>query len=197
MSATFEQGGHQERMPLPAMEQMTPAQRDAAAQLTAGPRGGVKGPFVPLLRSPNLLEKIQHVGDYVRFGTALDRRLNEFAVLIVSRHVTNQFEWAVHYPVALKAGLKLEIASALAEGRRPEGMVDDEEVVYDFCTELLATHGVSDSTYRRTVDRFGEQLLVELVAVVGYFALVSWLMNVAHTPPPGDTTVPALLNFPL
>jgi 4-carboxymuconolactone decarboxylase len=197
MSATFEQGGHPERMPLPAVDEMTPAQRDAAAQLTAGPRGGVKGPFIPLLRSPELLEKIQHVGTYLRFGTALDRRLNEFAVLIVSRHVTNQFEWAVHHPAALKAGLKPEIASALAEGRRPEGMVEEEQVVYDFCTELLATHSVSDSTYRRTVDRFGEQLLVELVAIVGYFALVSWLMNVARTPPPGDTTVPRLLNFPL
>jgi len=179
------------------VERMTPAQRDVAAQLAAGPRGGVKGPFIPLLRSPELLAKIQQVGDHVRFQTALDRRLTEFAVLIVSRHVTNQFEWAVHYPVALKEGLKLEIARALAEGRRPEGMADDEQVVYDFCTELLATHGVSDPTYRRTVERFGEQLLVELGVLVGYFALVSWLMNIAHTPPPGDTSVPALLNFPL
>jgi 4-carboxymuconolactone decarboxylase len=186
----------EERMPPLAPEKMTPAQRKAADEMTAGPRGGVKGPFVPLLRSPELMERLQKVGDYLRFGSALEARLSEFIMLIVSREWSQHFEWGVHVPLGRKAGLGDDLIAALAEGRRPPGMREDEEIVYDFCAELLRHKGVCDATYRRAVARFGEPGVVDLTAVAGYFTAVSMVMNVAHTPPPKAAGALPLLPFP-
>jgi 4-carboxymuconolactone decarboxylase len=102
----------------------------------------------------------------------------------------------VHYPLALKAGLKREVADALAEGAHPRGMSDDEQVTYEFCIELLRTHGVSDPTYRRALARLAEHEVIDLVGLVGYFITVSLVMNVAHTPAAAGSAVPALESFP-
>jgi 4-carboxymuconolactone decarboxylase len=185
------------RMPPLASEVMTEAQRKAAAELSAGPRGGVKGPFVALLRSPELMDRLQKVGEYLRYHSVLDRKVNEFLVLITSRHWTQQFEWFVHVPLALKEGLKPAIVEALSEGRRPPQMSDDEEIAYDFCDELFRTRGVSEATYQRAVAKFGEQGVLEIIGVAGYFSMISMVMNVAHTPPPEDKTVSPLAPFPL
>jgi 4-carboxymuconolactone decarboxylase len=185
-----------DRMPPLDPERMTEAQQRAAAELSAGPRGGVRGPFVPLLRSPELMSRLQRVGEYLRYHGALEPRISEFVVLIVSRQWTQQFEWAVHYPIALKAGLKREIATAIADGRRPAGMSEDEAIAYDVCDELFRTRGVSETTYRRAVGTFGEQGIIDLLGLVGYFVTVSIVMNVAHTPRPDDAVVP-LADFPL
>lgn len=171
-----------ERMPPLSPELMSAEQKSAAAELAAGPRGGVRGPFIALLRSPQLMDRLQKVGEYLRYHSALEPRLSEFAMLIVSRHLTQQFEWQVHQPLALKAGLRKEVVEALAEGARPGGMAHDEERVYDFCTELLRTHGVCEATYRRAVEHLAEQGVIDLVGLVGYFITVSLVMNVAHTP---------------
>jgi len=184
------------RMPPISLERMTEPQKKAAEELASGPRGGVRGPFVPLLRSPELMSRLQKVGEYLRYHSALDTRLNEFVMLIVSRHWTQQYEWCVHYPLALKAGLKPEIAEAVAEGRRPSGMAEDEAIAYDFCDELLRTHGVSETTYQQVVAKFGEHGLIDMVGLVGYFTTVAMVMNVAHTPPP-DESVAGLVPFPL
>jgi 4-carboxymuconolactone decarboxylase len=176
---------------------MTEAQKKAADELVSGPRGGVRGPFVPLLRSAELMSRLQKVGEYLRYHAALDPRIMEFVVLIISRHWTQQFEWCVHYPLALKAGLRPEIAQAIAEGRRPSAMADDEEIAYDFCHELLGTHGVSEATYQRAVATFGELGLMDFLGLVGYFITISMVMNVAHTPPPQDEAVAPLVPFPL
>jgi 4-carboxymuconolactone decarboxylase len=141
------------------------------------------------------MDRLQKVGEYLRYHSALEPRLSEFATLIVSRHMTQQFEWQVHYPLALKAGLKREIADALAEGARPRGMLDDEEVIYEFCIELLRTHGVSEPTYRRALGWLAEHGVVDLVGLIGYFIAVSLVMNVAHTPG-ADSAVPPLESFP-
>lgn len=186
----------QERMPPLAEESMNEAQRKAAAELIAGPRKGVKGPFIPLLRSPELMDRLQKVGEYLRFLSSLEARISELIMLIVSRQWTQQFEWSVHVPLGRKAGLKDEVVEALAEGRRPSAMRPDEEIAYDFCEELLRTKGVSDATYRSAVGAFGENGVVDIVGVVGYFTTVSMLLNVAHTPPDGDG-VRALSPFPL
>lgn len=186
-----------DRMPPISPERMTDAQKEAAEELASGPRGGVRGPFVPLLRSPELMSRLQKVGEYLRYHSALDARVNEFVMLIVARHWTQQFEWSVHYPLALKAGLKPEIAQAIAEGRRPSGMAEDEEIAYDFCDELFRTRGVSDMTYSRAVTKFGEHGLIDMLGLLGYFTTVSMVMNVAHTPPPQDDTDSALDPFPL
>ena len=171
-----------DRMPPLATDAMSQAQKSAAAELTAGPRGGVRGPFIALLRSPQLLKRLQKVGEYLRYESPLERRLSEFATLIVARHLTQQFEWEVHYPLALQAGLAPQIADALAQGARPRGMAEDEALVHDLCTELLHTHGVAEATYREALQRLGEPGLIDLVALIGYFITVSLVMNVAHTP---------------
>jgi 4-carboxymuconolactone decarboxylase len=171
---------------------MDEAQRKAAAALAAGPRGGVKGPFIALLRSPELMDRLQQVGEYLRFRSALEPRISEFLMLIVSRQWTQQFGWAVHVPLALKAGVKPQTIESLAAGARPDDMAADEALAYDFCAELLPHKGVGDPTYRAAVDRFGERGVVDLLGVVGYFITVSMVLNVAHTPAPKESAVPPL-----
>ena len=170
-----------ERMPEIPEEKMTEAQKVAAAELKAGPRGEVKGPFVAFLRSPELARRVQKVGEYIRFVCPLDKRLGEFAAIIGARACSQQFEWWAHYRQALEAGLKREIADAVAEGRRPAGMAEDEELVYDTLTELINTKGLSDTTYGRAVAKFGEQGLVDLISIVGYYTMLAMVMNVART----------------
>lgn len=185
-----------DRMPPLDPATMTPAQREAAQALAAGPRGGVKGPFIPLLRSPQLMDRLQKVGECLRFQSSLQARISELVVLVVSRQWTQQFEWFVHVPLALDAGVKPETIASLAEGRRPDTMTADEEIVYDFCTELLRTKGVSELTYRRAVEHFGEQGVIDMLGLLGYFTTVSMVMNVAHTPPPKDDRVSPLRSLP-
>jgi 4-carboxymuconolactone decarboxylase len=171
-----------DRLPPLAPAAMTEEQSSAAAELAAGPRGGVRGPFVALLRSPELMRRLQKVGEYLRYQSALERRLSELAMLIVARRLTQQFEWQVHYPLAIEAGLARESADALAQGARPKTLAEDEALVHEFCTELLNTHGVADATYDEAVKFLGERAVVDLVGLVGYFITVSLVMNVAHTP---------------
>jgi len=186
----------QDRMPPLTADKMSEAQRKAAAELIAGPRKGVTGPFIPLIRSPELMDRLQKVGEYLRFRSSLQQRISELIMLMISREWTQQFEWSVHVPLGRKAGLKSEVIDAIAEGRRPSGMPADEEIVYDFCEELLRTKGVSDTTYRRAVKAFGENGVVDIIGVAGYFTTVSMVMNVAHTPPAPDSSVGALSPFP-
>jgi 4-carboxymuconolactone decarboxylase len=186
-----------ERMPGLSPAAMDDVQRKAAEELTAGPRGGVKGPFVALLRSPELMDRLQRVGEYLRFNSALDARIGELAMLIVSREWTQQFEWCTHVPLSRKAGLSQSVIDALAEGRRPSAMAKDEEAVYDLLDELSRTRGVSAPTYQRVVELFGERGVVDLLGVAGYFTALSMLMNAVHTPPPPGTQVRLLTPFPL
>lgn len=184
------------RMPPLAAADMTGAQRKAADEMAAGPRKGVKGPFIPLLRSPELMDRLQKVGEYLRFQSSLEQRISEFIMLIVSREWTQQFEWFVHVPLGRKAGIAEDTIVALAEGRRPAAMSEAEAVAYDFCEELLRTRGVCDTTYRRAVAAFGERGVIDVLGVAGYFTAVSMVMNVAHTPPSVDESVNALLPYP-
>jgi 4-carboxymuconolactone decarboxylase len=184
-----------ERLPMIPREQLDAAQQAAADELIAGPRKAVKGPFIPLLRSPTLLGHVQRLGAFLRFETCLPTRLNEFATLVVSRHWTQHFEWHTHVPLALKAGVAPATIDALREGRRPETMAADEALVHDLVTELQQQRGLGDGSYARALAHFGERGVVELTSLVGYFTMVSMLLNVAHTPaePGGDTqALPAL-----
>ena len=185
----------QERMPPIPKEKMTDAQKKAAAELIAGPRGELQGPFIALLRSPEFMSRLQKTGEYLRFQNILGSHLNEFLILITARHWTQNYEWDAHQPLALKAGVKQELITAVAEGRRPAGMAEDEEIIYDFATELLAHQSVSDSTYARARTRFGEQGVIDMTGVAGYYSMLGMIMNVARTPvPPGKT--PALAPYP-
>jgi 4-carboxymuconolactone decarboxylase len=171
-----------DRMPPIPTEKMTVAQQKVAAEIASGPRGKVEGPYWPIIRSPGLTESLQKVGEYYRYRCPLDRKLNEMAALMAARAWTQQFEWDVHILQALDAGLKKDIALAIAEGRRPTGMAEDEETLYDFVTELLTNKGVSDPTYARTVARFGESGIVDFLGIVGYYTTLAMIMNVARTP---------------
>jgi 4-carboxymuconolactone decarboxylase len=179
-----------ERMPEIPQEKMTDAQKQAAAELVAGPRGDVRGPFVSLLRSPEFMRRVQKVGEYVRYICPLEKRINEFAAIIAARHWSQQFEWWAHYRQAVAAGLKREIADAVGEGRRPVGMAEDEEVVYDLLTEVLNNKGASDATYARAVAKFGEQGVVDVLGIAGYYALLAMVMNVARTAVPEGSPLP-------
>jgi len=187
----------QQRMPPLPADKMTDAQRKAAEEMIAGPRKGVKGPFVPLLRSPELMDRLQKVGEYLRFQSSLEQRISELVMLVVSREWTQHFEWFVHVPLGRKAGISEDTIAALAEGRRPSGMREDEEIAYDFCEELLRNRGVSETTYRRAVMKFGENGVIDMLGVAGYFTTVSMIMNVAHSPPPADESVAPLVPYPL
>ncbi|MET0919427.1 MAG: carboxymuconolactone decarboxylase family protein [Burkholderiales bacterium] len=184
-----------DRMPPLARETMDGTQRAAADELIAGPRKGVKGPFIPLLRSPRLLTPLQEAGEYLRFDSALPRRVSEFVTLVVSRQWTQQFEWFTHVPLALQEGTSAETIEALRIGRRPSTMSAEEGFVYDFISELTTHRGVSDGTYAECVERFGERGVIDLVGLIGYFTMMSMVLNVAHTPPnevPGFAPLPAL-----
>ena len=170
-----------ERLPRIPPEKMTEAQKKVAAEIAAGPRGEVRGPFVALLRSPELLSPLQKVGEYLRYKCRLDRRVMEFATLIAARHWTQQYEWHSHHEHAMKAGLKPAIADAIAEGRRPSGMAADEDIVYDLLTESLNNKCVSDPTYARALAQFGESGVVDLVALAGYYLTLAMVMNMART----------------
>jgi 4-carboxymuconolactone decarboxylase len=161
-----------------------------------GPRKGVYGPFLPLLRSPLLLDRIAKTGEYLRFESVLDARIRELATCAVARHVSNQFEWTMHAPLAVKAGVAAATVEALRVGARPKVLPPDEEAALDFTRELLQTHGVSDPAYAAALQAFGEQGVVELATLVGYFAMVSWLMNVARTPVQAAAAGPGLDAFP-
>ena len=186
----------EERMPLPARDAMSAAQREAADAIIAGPRKAVFGPFIPLLRSPQLMGHIGDVGAYLRFESALDARIRELAICVAARHTANQFEWVMHAPLAVAAGVAQATVDAIAEGRQPRGMADDEAVALDLTFEVLRQHGCSDATYAAAVKTFGEQGVVELVSLVGYFVMVCWVMNVARTPAQAKPGVAPLSAFP-
>ena len=141
------------------------------------------------------MSPLQKVGEYLRFKCRLDRRIAEMATLIAARHWTQNYEWSAHHPLALKAGLKPDIAQAIAEGRRPQAMAADEEAVYDLLAEALQNKCVSDTTYERAVKQFGEQNLVDLLAIAGYYGLLGIMMNVARTPLP-EGKQPGMPHFP-
>ncbi len=164
--------------------ELNDAQRKVYEEIAGGPRGGVRGPFNALLRSPQLADRAQRMGEYIRFNSSLPPRLNEFAILITARHWSSQYEWYAHHPLALKAGLAPGVASDLAQRRRPAAMKDDEAAVYDFCTELHERKFVSDAAYKAVLERFGERGVVDLIGVSGYYTLVSMVLNVDRHPAP-------------
>lgn len=179
-----------ERLPPLPESSLTPAQKRAAAELASGPRGAVFGPFVPLLRSPDFLSPLQKAGEYLRYKSALPPRLSEFAILVVARRWNQQFEWHIHQPIAERSGIPPEHIRAVAQGRRPDNMAADEAVVHDFLQELQVNRAVSDVTYGRAVELFGERGVVDLCGLCGYYSLLAMVMNVARTALPEGVPAP-------
>ena len=167
-----------------APEQMNEAQRAAARSIIDGPRGAVYGPFVPLLRSPELMECAQRMGEYLRYRSAIGTRLSELAILVTARQWDQQVEWAVHAPIARQAGIGAEVIHAIAHRTQPQNMLADEVLVYDFCIELHQRKRVSDETYADALALFGEQGVVDLMGINGYYTLLAMVMNAAQTAVP-------------
>lgn len=180
--------------PIPA-QQLTAAQRESIEAFKAARGVDVSGPFHPLLRSPELMTRTRAMGDYLRYKSALPPRLSEFVILMTAREWTQQYEWNAHYPIAIKAGLAPEVANAIAEGRRPSRMSDEESILYDFCQELHHTKAVSDATYARALKAFGEQGVMDTVGITGYYSLLGMVLNTARTPA-GDSGSPILRPLP-
>ena len=189
------QAGAQDRLPPIPADAMTDAQKKAVAEFVAARGTNISGPFVPMLRSPEVMSRARAMGDYLRYKSVLPPRLSEFVILITARHWTQQYEWATNYSIALAAGINVESAKAVAEGRRPEHMAADEELVYDFSIELQRNQSVSDATYGRMLAKFGEQGIIDTVGIVGYYTFLGMVLNTARTPVPGSAT-PALTPFP-
>ena len=192
----------QQRFKRIPVTEMSPAQKQYFDALMAGPVSGtgsaavVQGatsrgaPFHGSMRSPVLAHSFRTPGEYLRFNSSIPFRLNEFAILITARQWTSQYEWFAHHRLALQAGLSPEVAAAVADGKRPTGMKEDEEIVYNFCHELHTQKKVSDASYKAVVDKFGEQGVMDLIAVNGYYVLVSMVLNVDRTPIPGGGALP-------
>src|SRR5207237_2550382 len=176
-----------ERLPALPLDALTQEQRRAAEELIAGPRGGVIGPFAVLLRSPELMEHAQRMGEYLRYRSAIGTRLSELVILLIARFWSQQVEWAIHAPIAADVGIAADTITAIAAGRRPTTLTDDETLVYDFCFELNVNQDVSDRTFDRTVARFGEQGVVDLLGINGYYTLLAMVMNGARTAPADST----------
>ena len=185
----------QDRLPPLAADKLTDAQKKAFAEFKEERKQDVFGPFVPLSRSPQLMINAAKMGTYLRFGNSLPRDVSEFAILLISRRWTQQYEWYVHAADGRTAGLSDAIIQAVADGRRPEGMSDGMEIVYDFSNELNDFHSVTDRTYARMVAKYGEQGMMDLVGLNGYYSMISMVLNVGRTPlPPGNA--PGLKPFP-
>jgi 4-carboxymuconolactone decarboxylase len=172
------------------LDKMTPAQRTVAEAIMSGPRGRMSGPFNAWLRSPELADRLQKVGEYVRFNTSLDKRLNEMAIIMTAQYWGSQYEWYAHAPLALKAGLDPAIIAAIGAGRKPDNMKDDEAIVWEFTTQLRRDHGVDDAIYAKALEKFGERGIIDLIGVNGYYDVVSMTLNVAHVKPPADAELP-------
>jgi 4-carboxymuconolactone decarboxylase len=179
-----------ERMAEIPLDKMSPAQRAIADAIMTGPRKSIGGPFNAWLRSPELADRLQKVGEYVRFNTSLDHRINEMAILMTAQAWGSQYEWHAHAPLAIKAGLDPATVAAIGAGRKPENMKDDEAIVWEFTTQLRRDHSVDDVIYGKALEKFGENGIMDLVAVNGYYDVVSMTLNVAHVTPPSGEELP-------
>jgi 4-carboxymuconolactone decarboxylase len=185
----------QDRMPPIPLDKMNALQKKYAEEIIKGPRGALYGPFIPLIRSPELMDRAQKIGEYLRYKSAIGTRLSEFVILIVARQWTQQVEWAIHEPIALKEGIKPDVVKAIADGRRPDGMSADEEMLYNFCMELHTNKSISDASYDRVLKRFGEQGVMDTLGINGYYTMIAMVMNGARTAVPGNKPG-ALQPFP-
>ncbi|MFZ6861467.1 carboxymuconolactone decarboxylase family protein [Undibacterium sp. Ji67W] len=175
-----------DRLPTIAPENYSTEQKQAAQDFEANRKVPVFGPFEPLMHSPQVMTLARSMGDYLRYKSAIGNTLSELAILITARQWTQDYEWYVHQPIALKAGLKKEIVDAIADGRRPVAMSDDEDMVYDFCIELQHNKRVSEPTFKRVENRFGKKGTVDLTGIVAYYTLLAMELNVAEYQIPAD-----------
>lgn len=179
-----------QRFPKLTLEQMNAAQRAVAGEITAGPRGEVRGPFIALLHNPELARHVQRLGEHLRWHGKLPSRLKELAVLVTARRWTCQHEWVMHSKLALEAGLAPEVVDAIRAGKEPSAMSEDEKAVYTFCREVHASGRAGDDSFAEIERRFGGDGVLELIALNGYYTLMAMVLNTAGLPLPGNVAPP-------
>jgi 4-carboxymuconolactone decarboxylase len=184
----------QQRLPTISPEQYTAEQKKAAEDFLAARKVPVFGPFEPMMHSPEVMSIARSTGDYLRYHSALGNTLSELVILVTAREWSQDYEWYVHQPIALKAGISKDIADAIADGRRPVAMSADEEIVYDFTVELQKNKRVSDATFNRAEQRFGKKGVVDMVAISGYYTSLAMQLNTARYQFSGEG--PRLSRFP-
>ena len=179
-----------------AMEELDEQQKRVAKRIMEVSSAGLGGPYSILLRSPVLAERYLGMTDYLRFETSLPKRLNELAILIEARLWDAQYEWWAHYPIAMRAGVSPEVAEAIRNGLRPTSMQEDEEVVYDVCIELLRDRNLTDATFERAKTVLGVQPTIDLVAVAGFYVMVSSVLIAGRVgiPDGGAPPLPVLVK---
>lgn len=171
---------------------LTTEQRALAQSIASGPRGQFKmsGPFAIYLHAPTFGELAQKLGGHLRFKTSVSPRLSEFAILCTAQHWKAQYEWAMHEPMAEKAGVKPATIRDIQAGRAPKSAPSDEKALYAFVKELYAKRRVSTPTYNRAKKVLGETGVVELVGILGYYAMVSMTLNTFKAPLPDGYKTP-------
>ena len=185
-----------DRLPVIPPDQYTPEQKEAAAAFEATRKAKPFGPFLPLMHSPEVMTLARSMGDYLRYKSAIGNTLSELAILVTAREWSQDYEWLVHAPIAEKAGIAKEIVEAIRDGRRPQGMSADEEMVYDFSVELVRNKRVSDLTFARIETRFGKKGAVDLAGIHGYYTFLAMEMNMARFEPEQPKPMPRLPRFP-
>jgi len=190
-SASSGSAAAQDRMPPIPADKLTEAQKKAIEEFKAARSVEISGPFVAMLRSPEVMTRARAMGDYLRFRSSLPPRLSEFVILMTARRWTQQYEWNAHAPLAIKGGLKESIVKAVADGRKPEGLAEDEEIVYALFDEIQKNQTIADATYARAVAKIGEQGIIDVMGITGYYTMLAMVMNTARTPLP-DGAKPAL-----
>ncbi|GGI20476.1 carboxymuconolactone decarboxylase family protein [Oxalicibacterium faecigallinarum] len=190
-------GPHQtERLPLLQDSMMNAEQRAAADAIINGPRKSLYGAFIPLLYAPALTAPVGDLGAKLRFEGVLSDAVRELTICVVARETSNQFEWQVHAPTAINAGVPTNALDSISVGSTVHGLPPDLQHAVDFTQELLRNHGVSDQTYLLAKNTFGEKGVMELTTLIGYFVMVCWVMNVAKTPGPTAAKANALSGLP-
>ena len=187
--------GAQDRMPPIPAGTLTDAQKKAVEEFKAARSADVSGPFVPMLRSPEVMNRARAMGDYLRFKSSLPPRLSEFVILLTARRWTQQYEWHAHQPLAIQGGLRAEVVKAIADGKRPDAMAEDEDAVYTLWDELQRNQSVSDATYARALRKIGEQGIIDTLGITGYYTMLAMVMNTTRTPLP-DGVKPELTPLP-
>jgi 4-carboxymuconolactone decarboxylase len=193
-AVTARSAAAQSRLPTIPPENYTAEQQKAAEEFLAARKVPVFGPFEPLMYSPQLMNLAGAMGAYLRYNSAIGNKLSELAILVTAREWSQDYEWYVHAPIAVKAGIRKEIVDAIVDGRRPEGMAEDEQIVYDFSVELHRSKRVSDQTYERAEKRFGRKGVIDLTAINGYYTFLAMEMNMARDQIPSDAK--KLQRFP-
>ena len=189
-------GWAQDRMPPVPPEKQTDEQKKAVAEIAAQNNGSLPVYLNPFVRNPEVMKRVNALGDYVVRGkTALNRKQSELVILLVIRDWSQKYMWSNHQQAALRAGLNAEIVSAIGEGRRPQQLAADEAALYDFCTELLEHRAVSDPTFARMTQTFGESGILDTLGLASYYVALSMTYNAGRMPPtPGGAVLPALIQ---